>query len=54
MARNYGQMNNYQSQLRECWKCGRKYYEHTMYRVGGKYYCPKHYDKPNPLDKGRR
>lgn len=54
MARNWGQLNKYQSQLRECYKCGRKEYEHKMVRVGGKFYHTHHYDQPNPLDKGRK
>lgn len=44
MARNFGRINKYQSQLRRCAISGLRFYQHEMMRRNGRWVHPKHAD----------
>jgi endonuclease YncB( thermonuclease family) len=44
LARNYGKINKYQSQLRRCAVSGLRFYEHEMVRQGGNWVYHKYAD----------
>ena len=45
MARRYGRLNEYDSQLRRCAKSGLRFYQSEMVRINGKWIHPKYLDE---------
>jgi hypothetical protein len=53
MARNWGKINKYQSQLRTCALSGFRFYQHEMIKQDGRWVHPKYADA-SPKQGARR